>query len=327
MVVVVLALTISGIIILFIANALYKRTNHYNNQFVDVRKYWDMSTFPKDLQVVNLGSNHPKFGFDYSETGLKAMNCAVGPQTLEYDFAILRKITPYLSSGARVIIPICLLKLFLYRQKSRSVHAKYYTFLSHEDIVGCSKAEQIRLLKYPLIFNPRLLRFVIRDVPKDTRLELTENPMKDTVALNMDADSWINCWNREFDISLPNPKLSKENESDISQNICILREMLEYCKLHNFKPIITILPVTKYLSSRFTDEFIHEHILRYIDAANSVNAPVLNFLKDERFTAPELYINSFFMNKKGRTLFANEFINRIMDKTNENRNTDTTASF
>lgn len=327
MAVVVLVLTISGIIILFIANALYKRTNHYNNQFVDVRKYWDMSTFPKDLQVVNLGSNHPKFGFDYSETGLNAMNCAVGPQTLEYDFAILRKITPNLASGASVIIPICLLKLFLYRQKSRSVHAKYYTFLSREDIVGYSKLEQIRLLKYPLIFNPRLLRFVIRDVPKDTRLELTENPMKDTVALNKDADMWINCWNREFNISLPNPKLSKENESDISQNICILREMLEYCKLHNFKPIITILPVTKYLSSRFTDEFIHEHILRYIDAANSVNAPVLNYLMDERFTAPELYINSFFMNKKGRTLFANEFINRIMDKTNENRNTDTTASF
>lgn len=308
MVVVVLALTISGIIILFIANALYKRTNHYNNQFVDVRKYWDMSTFPKDLQVVNLGSNHPKFGFDYSETDFKAMNCAVGPQTLEYDFAILRKITPNLASGARVIIPICLLQLFLYRQKSRSVHAKYYTFLSHEDIVGYSKAEQIRLLKYPLIFNPRLLRFVIRDVPKDTRLELNENPMKDTVALNKDADNWINCWNREFNISLPNPKLSKENESDISQNIRILREMLEYCKLHNFNPIITILPVTKYLSSRFTDEFIHEHILKYIDAANSVNAPVLNYLMDERFTAPELYINSFFMNRRGRRLFSHEFL-------------------
>ena len=111
-----------------------------------MRKYWDMSTFPKDLQVVNLGSNHPKFGYDFSETGFKAMNCAVGPLTFENDFAILRKIIPNLSSCARVIIPICLLKLFLYRQKSRSVHAKYYTFLSHEDIVGYSKAEQIRLI-------------------------------------------------------------------------------------------------------------------------------------------------------------------------------------
>ncbi|MER8322379.1 hypothetical protein ABS243_19575, partial [Acinetobacter baumannii] len=69
-----------------------------------------MTKFPKDLQVVNLGSNHPKFGFDYSESGVKGLNCAVGPQTFEYDFAILRKIIPYLAPGAFVIIPVCLLK-------------------------------------------------------------------------------------------------------------------------------------------------------------------------------------------------------------------------
>lgn len=308
---IIIILAFWGIVALFVVNTIYKRTNHFNNQFVDVRKYWDMTTFPNNLQVVNLGSNHPKFGFDYSETGIKALSCAVGPQTLEYDFAILRKITPYLTKEAFVIIPICLLKLFLYRQKSRSTHAKYYTFLTKDDIVGYSKMEQIKLLKFPLIFNPRLLRYVLRDVKKDTRLELTENPMKDTASLNKDADRWIDCWNREFDITLPTPNLSEENKSDIQQNIRILREMLEYCKMHNFKPIITILPVTNYLSSLFTDEFIQEHILRYINAANSVKAPVLNYLNDERFTASELYFNSFFMNKKGRKLFTHRVLSDL----------------
>lgn len=315
MIIFILALIVLGIVILYIANAIYKRTNHFNNQFVDVRKYWDMTTFPNNLQVVNLGSNHPKFGFDYSGTGIKAVNCAVGPQTLEYDFAILRKITPYLTKDAFVIIPICLLNLFLYRQKSRSTHAKYYTFLTKDDIVGYSKMEQIKLLKFPLIFNPRLLRYVLCDVKKDTRLELTENPMKDAASLNKDADRWIECWNREFDITLPTPNLSEENKSDIQQNIRILREMLEYCKMHKFKPIITILPVTDYLSSRFTDEFIQEHLLRYINAANSVKVPVLNYLNDKRFTASELYINSFFMNKKGRKMFTKEIINNIIKNT------------
>lgn len=115
MIIFILTLITLGIAVLYIANAIYKRTNHFNNQFIDVRKYWDMATFPNNLQVVNLGSNHPKFGFDYSETGIKAVNSAVGPQTLEYDFAILRKITPYLAKEAFVIIPICLLELFLYR--------------------------------------------------------------------------------------------------------------------------------------------------------------------------------------------------------------------
>lgn len=314
MIIFILALIILGIAVLFIANAIYKRTNHFNNQFVDVRKYWDIATFPNNLQVINLGSNHPKFGFDYSETGVQAMNCAVGPQTFEYDFAILRKITSHLAVGAHVLIPVCLLKFFLYRQKNRGTHTKYYTFLEKDSIVDYNKMEQIKFLKFPLIFNPRLLRYVIRDVKKDTRLKLTENPMKDAATLCKDADRWIDCWNREFDITLPTPNLSEENNSDIQQNIRILREMLEFCKIHNFKPIITILPVTDYLSSRFTDEFIQEHILRYINAANTIKAPVLNYLKDKRFTSSELYINSFFMNKKGRNLLTKEMINKILDR-------------
>ena len=311
MIIFILALIILGIGVLFIANAIYKRTNHFNNQFVDVRKYWDMAIFPNNLQVVNLGSNHPKFAFDYSEMDVQAMNCAVGPQTFEYDFAILRKITSHLASGACVLIPVCLLNFFLYRQKTRSTHAKYYTFLDKDDIVDYSKMEQIKLLKYPVLFNPRLLRYVLCDVKKDIRLELVENPMKDVATLYKDADHWIDCWNQQFDIVLPKPNLSEKNMSDIEQNIRILREMLEYCKMHNFKPIITILPVTDYLSSRFTDEFIHEHILRYINAANTLKIPVLNYLKDKRFTASELYINSFFMNKKGKRLFTKEILNRL----------------
>ncbi|MCO7113250.1 hypothetical protein NIB75_13685 [Bacteroides uniformis] len=72
MIIIIIAIVFWSIAGLFLFNALYKRTNHYNNQLIDVRKYWDMTKFPKDLQVVNLGSNHPKFGFDYSESVLKA---------------------------------------------------------------------------------------------------------------------------------------------------------------------------------------------------------------------------------------------------------------
>lgn len=86
--------------------------------------------------------------------------------------------------------------------------------------------------------------------------------------------------------------------------------------MHKFKPIITILPVTDYLSSRFTDEFIQEYILRYINVANTVKAPVLNYLNDKRFTSSELYINSFFMNKKGRKIITKEIINNITGRKN-----------
>ncbi len=308
---IIMSLIAFGIVGAFILNALYKRTNHFNNQFVDVRKYWDMSKFPKNLQIVNLGSNHPKFGLDYSETEMKGENCAVGPQTFEYDFAILKKIAPYLAANAVILLPICLQNFFLYRQKSRPIHAKYYTFLPKQDIVNYSRWEQIKFLKYPLLFHPSLLRFLIHDVKKDTRLELTENPMKDAGELRKDANHWIEGWNREFNITLPTPVLSEENKFDIQQNIDILRETLHYCQAHSFKPVIMILPVTEYLSSLYTEDFIQDHILRYINEANQVGAPVLNYLKDSRFTSPDLYINSFFMNKTGRRMLTKEVLMQL----------------
>ena len=58
-----------------------------------------------------------------------------------------------------------------------------------------------------------------------------------------------------------------------------------------------------------------EQIYYEFENANSVKAPVLNYLNDKRFTASELYINSFFMNKKGRKMFTKEIINNIIKNT------------
>lgn len=88
--------------------------------------------------------------------------------------------------------------------------------------------------------------------------------------------------------------------------------MLIYCTLRRLKPVIAILPVTEHLSSRFTEYFIQTHIFHYINEANVVEAPMLNYLKDERFTSPELYINSFFMNKRGRKKITMEIIGKLI---------------
>ena len=295
----------------FLLNALYKRTNAFRNQFVDVRKFSIKGGMGDNLQIVNLGSNHPKFGFDYSSLDIKGENWAVGPQTLEYDFAILRKNISHLAPGAVVVIPICLLKLFLYRQEGRAIHTKYYSFLDPEEIVGYSKLDKWSYFYFPLFFHPKRLRSLIRDDKKDTRLLLKDNQCKTEDSLNKDADFWINCWNKEFGIKLPSPLLSQENRNDISKNIHILKEMIDYCLSRGFKPVITILPVTNNLYSRFTPDFIEHHILDYIAAANEVNVPVVNYLTDRRFTNPSLYINSFFFNAKGRKIFTKQFVDDL----------------
>ena len=303
-----LIILLSLIACAFFLNALYKRTNAYQNQFVDVRKFSVNGGVGNKLEIVNLGSNHPKFGFDYKGLDIKGENWAVGPQTFEYDFTVLRKNASHLSSGAVVVIPVCLLKFFLYRQKNRAIHIKYYSFLKPEEIVGYSKLEKLLNYEFPLLSHPGKLRALLRDSKKDNRLYLSENLCKTENALNKDADKWINGWNKEFGIELPNPTLLPRHRNDILQNINILNEMITFCDAKGLRPVIAILPVTENLYSRFNQDFIDKYILGYIADANKQNIPVLNYLHDTRFTSPELYINSFFFNSKGRKKFTKQFI-------------------
>ena len=305
---VILIIILILILSAFLLNALYKRTNAYRNQFIDVCKFFEENGIGNNLEIVNLGSNHPKFGFDYTGLDVKGENWGIGPETFEYDFAVLRKNVSHLASGAVVVIPVCLLNFFLYRQENRAIHVKYYSFLDAQDIVGYNKLEKWSNYSFPLLFHPRRLLSLLRDTKKDNRLSLDSNLCKNETELNRDADYWINCWNKEFGIVLPNPTLLPKNRNDILQNIRILNEMISYCIERGLKPVVAILPVTDNLYSRFNQVFIDKYILGYIADANKENVPVLNYLHDTRFTSSDLYINSFFFNTKGRKMFTKQFI-------------------
>lgn len=293
-------------------NKMYKRTNDYNNLFVDTDKFRNDADIPNELQLVNLGSNHPKFGFDYDGLGVKAMNWAVGPQSLEYDFAILRKECHHLANNAVVLIPICVLKFFLYRHPFYE-HLKYYGILPKYEIVGYSEKTMLSCIKYPLLFHPKRLKRLLKDVPNAANnLQMNHNPMSEE-QLKADADFWIDCWNKEFNIDLGNLKLSEENKTNIKRNIQILHDMIQFCVDRNLRPIVCVLPVSDYLGSRFSDSFIDNHILAYIYEANAQRYPVLNHLRDKRFTDSSLYINSFFFNLRGRKQFTKMLVEELKD--------------
>lgn len=307
-------LIISAVVGAFVLNALYKRTNHYNNQLLDVKKIQNSVKNGENYDIVNLGSNHPKFAFDFSVApDVKGANWAIGPQTFEYDFSVLRKYRPYLADNAIVVLPICLKNFFLYRQKKRATHAKYYTFLPGEDIVNYSYKEKVKLIDFPLLFNPKLLKKLIRDIKMDNRLSITSNPMMTEDQLKKDADFWIKCWDREFCISSTAFEISDKNKDDIAMNIRILQNTIAYCVNEGLRPVICLIPVSNYLGSKFSDDYLQEHLYKYIHRANNIDVPFFDYLHDERLTDSRLYINSFFFNAEGRKQFTNIFVQDLKE--------------
>ncbi len=305
---IILIIFVVAFTLALLLNYLYKRTNAYNNQFVDVRKFSSASEIGNNIEIVNIGSNHPKFGLNYDGLDIKGENWAVGPQTFEYDFTILRKYSSHLSPGAVVVVPVCLLSFFLFRQINRGLHVKYYSFLEPSEIVGYSKFEYFSRYVFPLLFHPKCLKSLIKDSAKDSRLLLSENMCKSETDIEKDAQKWIDGWNKEFGVEIPHPVLNSRHKDNIEKSIGELRKILDYCLNNGFKPVVLVLPVTHYLSCKFTNEFIDNYVLNNISKANESNVPVLNYLKDERFTDTTLYINSFFFNTKGRKEFTKQFV-------------------
>lgn len=210
------------------------------------------------------------------------------------------------------MIPICVLNFFLYRHPFGE-HLKYYGILPDKDIVGYSQKTKTAYIDYPLLFHPKKIKRLIKDIPAaSNRLLLDKNPM-DAKQLNADADFWINCWNREFDIDINNLVLSDINKTNINRNIHLLHEMIQFCLNRKLRPVICILPVTDYLGNRFSEDFVNNQILAYVNEANTQKCPVLNHLKDSRFTDSSLYINSFFFNLHGRKQFTKMIIEELKD--------------
>lgn len=315
---VVFIFIVAVLILLLVLNSLYKRTNAYRNQFIDIGKFGNVVNV-KDgsLDIVVLGSNAPKFAFDFSdlETYVCA-NWAIGPETFEYDFIILKKFAGKLKRGATVIWPVCPGNFFLDKYKSKSAFVKYYKLLNREEFPDYSNGQYITEYKYPLIFHPKRIKRLFKDTKSDTRLELNSNPM--TVAeIEKDASWWIHrCWNPEFGIDIEHmAPLSEKNRMAVEYNISVLKEAIRFCKQRELRIVFAYLPLTKQLSSYFSADYVEIQMTRYVNEAIGSNIiPLVDYMRDERFQDTSYYINSFFMNRTGSRKFTKMFVEEMIIK-------------
>lgn len=293
-------------------NAMYKHTNAYCNQFIDIDKFKYLSGQPDhSIDVAVLGSNAPKFAFDFSEIKhLKCENWAVGPETFEYDFILLRKFAHKLKYGATVVWPICPGNFFLYKFLNQSDLTKYYRILSQDEFPEYSKQQYIKEYKYPLFYHPKRIKYLIKDIPQDLRMNLYKN-LLDVEGVKKDAKWWIyNCWNPEFDIDIENMQpLSECNRRAVEENVRIVREMAQYCKDNGFRLLTVYLPLTKELGSLFSSMYVESQMTAYVKlATENYNVDLVDYMRDERFQSSDYYINSFFMNRKGAMIFTKTFV-------------------
>ena len=292
--------------VILILNKLVQRTNWYKNQLADGLKFRKQISL--DLDICNLGSNSGKFAFSYEGTGLKGENWAVGPQSLSYDFRILKNYSSYLKEGATVLFPLCPFSSCVKDYEDDTANYKYYSFLHPILILNyseCTKEKVMQFVNTPFQSSPlTAIKRLIKDIPAANDILLSTNSM-DVESLEKDANKYLDAWKLEFSISDLDAQVSEQNRDCIAYNTNLLTEMISFCLERNLKPVIVIPPVTKALSSKFSEKFRENYIYSFIRKVDTKQITFLNYFDDGRFADSDLYFNSFFLNAKGRRLFTN----------------------
>lgn len=303
-----IGLIIIGIAVSVFLNFLYKRTNYYKINILQGNKFKDI---PDNLEIINLGSSYAKYAFDYNKVEIKGFNFGIQPQSLSYDFRILKEVKNKLKRNGIVIITIPDFVFSFLDYSIEEYNYRYYFFLSKENILNYSSLKKYLLKYFPLLLQPKKIKFILKDIAEENNDKLIFLENRELV--EKEAKKRIASWKKEFKLSgtqnIEDIPLDIKNMFNETQNL--LEEMIEYSLARKLKPVIVIPPCSKELNDFFSDEFLKGILYSNIEKANKKSIPVLDYLKDPEFQEYHLYINSDFLNVKGRELFTKKVLDDL----------------
>ena len=282
-------------------NGAIRRTHWFNEElFPDCRKFWNYNTFNTD--VINLGSTSGYYAFDYEGLPIKGGNFALRHNPLSGDQAILKNYFGYLNpKGSHVIISLCVFSSLA--GSYDFMEDRFYTLIYPSSIPHFSyrRQQHIKAIaaspirRFPLWSFYTEMKAQLRGTSHST---LTEEQMK------ADADRWIKGWKHEFALSDFSQPLSLINKDGVNDAAEILNDIISFCKERNIKPVIMIPPMYHTLAEKFDEKARQLFVYDLIEKIEDKTVPFHNYMDDSRFSRDSsLFMNSFFLNKKGAKKF------------------------
>lgn len=276
------------------------QSSWYNNTiFQDCAKFWNIKDY--QIDVINLGSNSAKYGFDYSESDLIGHNWAMGPQSLMMDLNILQCYYSYLKPGATVLIPLCPFSCLVGYDYSY-FSDKYYTILNHSQIPFFNIHKRIlmnNMRNNPISYIP-MTAFIHSFI---SSLGLKKRKIEEQCDYDKDAVRFINSWKQQFFLKNFEDEWSLLNQNSYCESKEILQKIVDFCKRYGFNPVIVMPPVSPALKNYFSDAVFNRCVTNYIKESVGDDVLFLNYFNDISFSDYSLYKNSYFLNTTGAKLF------------------------
>lgn len=308
MIVIVIILLIT--IIAFLLNEFYFRVVLSHTQELQILK----GKNGKNYDWIAFGSSYCRFGLtstsDEDEVGF---NFGVAAQFLYYSDKMLREYAvSCLKKKGTVFLIIAYL---VFAEVGRGLYgADRYQLLLSKGSLGdeYSLLKKIKL-RFPLFSNPKRLKHLIRYIIKgngDNYSSLLNNTLDENqvlIAAKQRCKDWCDQFGLKDTLS---PNISSELEAKFAKTRKILTGMIQFCYDNGFQPVLVVTPVSGIMNSQLGDSFTKKVLYDNISLANVQGAPLLDYLKDERFQDISLYHNNAdFLNARGRQSFTKVLLN------------------
>ncbi|MCI8402818.1 MAG: hypothetical protein HFI38_12140 [Lachnospiraceae bacterium] len=287
---------------LFTSEKVFEGTNFYKNKYSETDKLWGTDK----VDFVNTGSTFAFYGLEYDVCGVKGLNLALKPQSIEEDFRMLRHFESRYNESATVFIVISDLAFAKKEYTDSGIVDKYYKVLNSREIDHFNPFRALRARYFPVLYSwKNILRFY-RDIKPDNEYDLKVNE-NDIEAVEADAYKRCQVWMEEFKLR----NLSDGSQGERFLNVFtytteIVANMISWCKERGYRPVLVNLPVAEKMKNSFSNEFLdtfyYNNINRAINKSKMEDVLFIDLQKSEKLSDYLLYLDSCRLNKAGREI-------------------------
>ena len=307
---------ILSLMVLLLLNKLVKQTNWYSNIFIYTKQMCSnqgyRSYLIRNIEIANVGSNPARFAFHYDDVW--GENWSTGNQGLDMDFEILKFRHSFIRRGGTVLLPLVAFSSIsgYLRDKKEYLNYEYYAKFAHTlDPDQASLIQNLKKaffwIKYPLLCNPKAIKYLIHDQKEDCRLSISTMPLMKP-QLEEDARLFLEGWLKEFRLSSLDDPLSDDLLKGMDLSVKTMQQIIDYLEERELKPVLIFTPMSEPLQKYFTIEIMQKLVYDFVEKINRPNVLFLDYSQDKSMQNPQLYFNSLYLNLRGRKIFTRKVL-------------------
>ncbi len=301
---------IISVLIFLLLNYRYKNSYYYKNLIKFENRRENNEKWPEGIKMVNLGSVHSRFSFEYSNGN--GVNLARAPQSLNYDLKMLElyknKIPP--KTVVFVYLPICIFALKNYNGLRQN--SKYYYEFPKYLIDHYSLINKIICLYFPILFAGKQAVYSVYNKKVNSEIEY-KNCVIQKDQYDIMARNHLDVWKKQFKIDNMIDGNIDHLKGTFEYNREKLIKIIETCAENDWKPVFVTGPLSEEMNKQISADFIERfYYSNFRDIADKYGVLYLDYRTDKDFSDHDLFWNGVdWLSQNGRKVFMDRVIKDI----------------